>query len=71
MEELKQQISYITDDVDDNENEKVEIYWPFDILEVSKSILNLSVLFGINGSSMLYNFVLVWLYNFFLSERHW
>ncbi|XP_076095925.1 uncharacterized protein LOC143066936 isoform X1 [Mytilus galloprovincialis] len=33
MEELKQQIAYITDDVDDNENEKVEVYWPFDILE--------------------------------------
>lgn len=37
IEELKQEMSYITDDVDDNENEKILVFWPFDILEVSLS----------------------------------
>ena len=38
IEELKQQMSYITDDVDDNENEKILVFWPFDILEVSLEV---------------------------------
>ena len=39
IEELKQNISYITDDVDDNEFEKIEVYWPFEILEVRSYIV--------------------------------
>jgi hypothetical protein len=31
-------MSYITDDVDDNENEKILVFWPFDILEVSLEV---------------------------------
>lgn len=33
IEELKQHMSYVTDEVDDNENEKIEVFWPFEILE--------------------------------------
>ena len=34
LEDLKQSMTYVTDEVDDNEYERIEVYWPFEILEV-------------------------------------